>query len=876
MNLFKKIAALSVGLAMAVGVGVAASRGDVREVRADDSVTFTVNVETGTTSLSKGSISVTTTSGTFSRTDNYRVYANSSMTISSSNGNIKSMSFAISQNTFTADVGTWSDSSWTGDSASVTLSASGGQVRFTTFTVTYTPSSTESHTITYNANGGTGNMDDTVAVDPIVSSCEFTAPEGKIFSVWNTAANGSGNDYVAGDAPGKDLDLYAIWVDKPICVTLDQIGASLGSTANTEMATANILDGTDSYTLNYLQCKKQTTSGNTGMFMTKSVGAFISNHTAMPGSITSVEVFTMSSAAAGTSYDVAFGASEYTEATAGIGGYVIGTGSSHVYENESVADAQYFCITLANTSNGQVLKIVVNYEEPVDPSLDTLVIKLNDSEVSPQTVGFGAGPYLFYANDEDGNDINSEWVSSNTTIATVEKNGNNVAVVTPHKGGTVTLTASANGYNSGSFELTINIGTLTSVSLAGTMTKTDYFVGVSWDPTGFTATANYSAGYHEDVTSSSSLTWNYSPASPAVAVTSVTVSASFGGQTSNSINVTGITVTRVNPLSAIYSSDVGTSFDVYGYFVGNKDGNNIIIMDGEYGMDVYKNGCGTNSYVAGETIIHVVGKSADFNGLIELSDVTTLEVVASADIDTPVVYACKGGETADYASRSTTVTGTPTVTKGDITADAGAADITLSFDLGGGKSVQVFYKKSIQTASADNYTAMRNAVNKSEEITVAGFTAWYNGFQVQMTDVVEAVESYTAEDFAADLLSQTYNVCSDSEITDKKSELIKVWNDLQGNDKYPSLPADQKTILGEAIADEHSENVVEQAMARYDYLVSRYGLSNFINGRTPAQAMYMPNGLVQFNPGIIIGVASAIVVVLGVGFFFAYRKKKQD
>lgn len=105
--------------------------------------TFTVNVETGTTSMSKDDISVSTTSGTFSRTDNYRVYANNSMTISSSGGNITKVVFTVSQNTFTANVGTWTDGTktWTGDASSITFSASGGQVRFTTFTVTYSATS---------------------------------------------------------------------------------------------------------------------------------------------------------------------------------------------------------------------------------------------------------------------------------------------------------------------------------------------------------------------------------------------------------------------------------------------------------------------------------------------------------------------------------------------------------------------------------------------------------------------------------------------------------------------------------------------------------------------------------------------------------------
>lgn len=105
------------------------------------SVTFVAGTDTSSsTELSKGDVTITTTSGTFSRTDNYRIYANYSMTVSVPSGkNITSIAFTISQNTFTTTTGTYNTTSqtWTGSSNSITLSASGGQVRITKIVVTY-------------------------------------------------------------------------------------------------------------------------------------------------------------------------------------------------------------------------------------------------------------------------------------------------------------------------------------------------------------------------------------------------------------------------------------------------------------------------------------------------------------------------------------------------------------------------------------------------------------------------------------------------------------------------------------------------------------------------------------------------------------------
>ena len=170
-----------------------------------------------------------------------------------------------------------------------------------------------------------------------------------------------------------------------IVVTLDNIGVNLGSTANTTELTTNITaTGTeDVYTLNYYQCKKQ---GN-AMLMTKSVSPYISNHTAMPGNIKSVEVFINSGASGKTTYNCAFSTTECHTAVSGIGAVNITGGNSHVFSNlidgTINVEGQYFCITLGNANNGQVLKLVITCEESggtPSPSLS----------VSPNSIDFGS------------------------------------------------------------------------------------------------------------------------------------------------------------------------------------------------------------------------------------------------------------------------------------------------------------------------------------------------------------------------------------------------------------------------------------------------------------------------------------------------------
>jgi len=69
--------------------------------------------------------------------------------------------------------------------------------------------------IHYHANGGTGNMSSSLALNgtATVSENGFTAPSGKTFAKWNTKADATGTSYAPGDEITVDTDitLYAQW-----------------------------------------------------------------------------------------------------------------------------------------------------------------------------------------------------------------------------------------------------------------------------------------------------------------------------------------------------------------------------------------------------------------------------------------------------------------------------------------------------------------------------------------------------------------------------------------------------------------------------------------------------------------------------------------
>ncbi len=887
-KILTKVATLALGAAMAVAVGVAVCSKKVSAAHADP---VTVNFSSGNAgswSSTAGSqtgtvdgITVACTNG-IDNGSQLRFYAKSTITISSTVGNITNVTFTATQGTITGQSeGSVSGLVWTGESSSFTLTV-GTQIRSTNVAIQYSPSGpVTSYTITYDANGGTGTMEDTTNT---VADCTFTAPSGKEFSSWNTVADGSGTPFAAGATVTSDTDLFAIWQD----ISTSETGTiNFGSASGSLNVNSTSVSGDDSLSNTWTV---ETTFGGSTSFTPNASYAQIGSSSKPASSIN----FNMSLSEEKVikNFSAKFGGFSGTAGTVvlKVDGTSVGTGSLNatndviVSASTSNVEGTDLSIEVSNISKG-VKVYYVSYEiedKSVDPDKQTLQINANGTDYDSATMNYSIGSALFYAKDEDNNDVTvaSSWAISDPSIATLALNGNGIPYVTFVKGGTVTITATHPDYNAGTFSLTINVGELSTIVVSSNMSKTSYYVGETWNPAGLTVTANYEYGYHGDVTSE--VTWSYDPAAPAVNVNSVVATASFGGKSASSSSQS-VSVSRTNPIQVLYTKASGDSVDVYGYYVGFLDGTGPVIMDGEYGIVVYNKSADVSGYTVNETILHVTGSVSIYKGLYEIGTPSISEASGTYDApDTPVIYSTTGNETADYASRLTTVTGTATLTSGSFDDAAGTNDIKLSFTVGT-KTVQVFYKKAAQTADADAFAAIKDAVANSTEITIKGFTGWYDGFQVQMNGVVEAAESYTAEEFAQYLLDETDAVCEGYVEGDNNYEaLVTVWNKLQNptdpdQKSYPFLPAAEKTILGEADADEEG-STIEQAIARYEHICSAYGLAQFIEGRAeiPVKGTYAPSYMSTLDSSssitIIVIVAVASMTLLGVTLVLRKRK----
>ena len=124
----------------------------------------------------------------------------------------------------------------------VTIGGATGFISESPFT--YAPNGNINSTIHFDANGGTGTMDDWLFTwdgkEHTIPACTFTAPEGKIFVGWNTEADGSGTYYLVGKQIVDifDVTLYALWKPQMESVINDALtlydGQTLTGTGGSE------------------------------------------------------------------------------------------------------------------------------------------------------------------------------------------------------------------------------------------------------------------------------------------------------------------------------------------------------------------------------------------------------------------------------------------------------------------------------------------------------------------------------------------------------------------------------------------------------------------------------------------------------------------
>ena len=152
---------------------------------------------------------------------------------------------ALTANTFTRTGYTFSG--WnTAANGSGTAYADGATYSFSADITLYAQwTALPTHTVTFNANGGTGTMSPQTANVPTALTANAFTRTGYSFSGWNTAANGSGTPYADGATYSfsADITLYAQWTALCYALTLSHTGNGTTPTASPVKSAACTTNG---------------------------------------------------------------------------------------------------------------------------------------------------------------------------------------------------------------------------------------------------------------------------------------------------------------------------------------------------------------------------------------------------------------------------------------------------------------------------------------------------------------------------------------------------------------------------------------------------------------------------------------------------------
>ena len=374
-------------------------------------------------------------------------------------------------------------------------------------------------------------------------------------------------------------------------------------------------------------------------------------------------------------------------------------------------------------------------------------------------------------------------------------------------------------------------------------------------------------------------------------VTATTVDKDADGESvTKTINVSVENLVLPNLIQRMYSLSAGTKARAVGYYVGSV-ANGPIVANGEYGILLY-GGTAPESWVVGETVVAVDGSMSIYQNLYELnvsglsddnivSDQSVLSSVAA-----PVTLILD--ENVDLtdlsiANRKTSVTGLVSSIVQNKAEVEDASSVDLGVDLSvyvtvGDSQVLVYMKKNSYTSDQVNDIFE----GKTNPITIEGFSSFYKTFQLSFVDIVKASETYTANDFAADLLAKVAEVCGEYgtiNLNDNESALKLVWSELSGSSYYLQLSQEEKEVLADASRagdlPEGTATDLNKAVELYDYLCGKYGLGNFITGRTPMSFNASGNfAKITNNSAIIAMVAVSSAVIVG-AFLAVYLKNKK-
>lgn len=352
--------------------------------------------------------------------------------------------------------------------------------------------------------------------------------------------------------------------------------------------------------------------------------------------------------------------------------------------------------------------------------------------------------------------------------------------------------------------------TLTSIAIQGDMSKTTYNYGEAWSHDGLTIMGTFSNNTTAEIPSRSA-TWSYNPGCALVGVNSLTITATVEEKTASYTNNNIV----VNKIASPYFN--GVQYKMYltnegnYYFIGS--------MNGYYGAT-------TN----------------------DASSTSIVNMYFEASGDGQKIYFYAGNDTS--------------TSKQYIYITTSGTHVNFTY----GSNASVFYYNGTTMVTYLESKSTIYGMGTYDYYKTFGATAAYQtgNYFAQF----ELVTALTAENFAQHFLDTI--ACDSTGATAPTYNYNYTWQGL--NDLFDQLSSSEQATLKSA--DATGSGTIAEAMAKYDYIVAKYGYTNFIQRTITAKANRMVT--INTNNMMIIIVVMTFIAAAGAGAFMLLRKKKHN
>ncbi len=166
--------------------------------------------------------------------------------------------------------------------------------------------------------------------------------------------------------------------------------------------------------------------------------------------------------------------------------------------------------------------------------------------------------------------------------------------------------------------------------------------------------------------------------------------------------------------------------------------------------------------------------------------------------------------------------------------------------------------------------ALRGIAIVNGQITFTGNPATYNG-TAQLTNISYSDYTDGAIEFGTSFLSKTKTPCEDP-TKDNSEALEAVWSELKT--AYDALDSYAQAKVKSTTAKASGGSELEEAVARYDHIVDRYGLTDFIGRVSTSASNYQDRANANNSFVIVLISIMSVMALAGTATLVIIKKRK--